>query len=207
MRRLAWVAGVLVLAGTSAASTGTAATAEGKPEAIIRRTVDDAFTILKNKQLAGRERRGERLAQLRTVADRTFDWAAMARASLGAPWRTMDAAQRQRFVDVFKDVLAARYMDDINRFEGTETVSVDGSSREDDDWIVRTTLVTSSRERVPIDYRMRGADDRWSIVDISIEGVSLVNHYRKTFSGALVNMTVDQLIDKLNKQLPTASRK
>lgn len=203
-RSLAWgfALGVLLSAGAAAAGT-----AEGQPEPIIRHTVDEAFTILKNKQLAGTAHRGERLTELRAVADRTFDWAEMARASLGSPWRTMDPAKRKKFVDVFKDVLAARYMDDINRFEGTETVSVDGSSRDGDDWIVRTTLVTGSRERVPIDYRMKGAGDHWSIVDISIEGVSLVNHYRKTFSAALVNMTVEQLIDKLNKQLPAASRK
>jgi ABC-type transporter MlaC component len=110
-------------------------------------------------------------------------------------------------VEVFKDVLAARYMDDINRFEGTETVTVDGSARDGDDTIVKTTLVTGSREHVPMDYRVRGEGGKEAIVDISIENVSLVNHYRKTFSSALVNMTIDQLIDRLVKQLPAASRK
>jgi ABC-type transporter MlaC component len=73
--------------------------------------------------------------------------------------------------------------------------------------VVRTTLVTASREHVPIDYRMRGSGDRWNVIDISIEEVSLVNHYRKTFSAALVNMTIDQLLDRLSKQLPAATRK
>jgi len=174
---------------------------------LIRRSVDEVFAILKDPALAGKDRRGDRLAALRVVADRTFDWAEMARASLGAPWRTLDADKRRRFVEIFKDVLAARYMDDINRFQGSETVSVDGSSRDGDDDIVRTTLVTGSRERVAMDYRLRGAGERWSIVDISIEGVSLVNHYRKTFAAALVNMTVEQLTDRLAKQLPAASRR
>jgi len=185
----------------------TGRAAAGTPEALIRRTIDEVFAILEDPALTGKARRADRLAALRAVADRTFDWAEMARASLGAPWRTLDAAQRQRFVDIFKDVLAARYMDDINRFQGTEKVTVDGSSRDGDDDIVRTTLVTGSRERVPMDYRLRGAADRWSIVDISIEGVSLVNHYRKTFAAALVNMTVEQLTDRLAKQLPAASRR
>ena len=97
-------------------------------------------------------------------------------------------------------------MDDINRFEGTEVVTVDGSSKDGDDTIVHTTLVTGSREKVPIDYRVRASNGKYSIVDISIEEVSLVNHYRKTFAGALVNMSVDQLIDRLDKQLPAAAR-
>jgi len=197
----------LMKGGLVLALAPIARAAESAPEGMIRRTIGEVFAILKDPALTGKDRRADRLAALRVVADRTFDWAEMARASLGAPWRTLDADKRRRFVDVFKDVLAARYMDDINRFQGTETVSVDGSSRDGDDTIVRTTLVTGSRERVPMDYRLRASGDRSSIVDISIEGVSLVNHYRKTFAAALVNVTVEQLTDRLAKQLPPASRR
>jgi phospholipid transport system substrate-binding protein len=93
-------------------------------------------------------------------------------------------------------------MDDIDKFEGTEKVTVDGSAREGDATVVKTTLITASREHVPIDYRLHEESGRWMIVDITIESVSLVNHFRKTFSSALANMTVDQLIDRLEKQLP-----
>jgi phospholipid transport system substrate-binding protein len=172
------------------------------PEALIRRTVDDAFTVLKDRGLAGKEHRARRIAALRQVADRVFDWGEMARSSLGVHWRGLDAQQRARFVAVFKDILAAQYMDDIDRFQGTEVVTVDGSIRQGEEVLVRTTLVTASRERVPIDYRLRSQPERWAIVDLSIEGVSLVNHFRKSFSGALANMTIDQLIDRLTRQLP-----
>ena len=193
-----------LLATALLARAAPAAAADAGPEAMIRKTVDDAFAILKDPKLAGKAKRAERLAALRVVADRTFDWSEMARASLGAPWRTLDAAKRARFVEVFKDVLAARYMDDINRFEGTEKVTVDGAKRDGDETIVATTLITASHEHVPIDYRVRGEMGAFKIIDISIEEVSLVNHYRKTFSAALVNMTIDQLIDKLARQLPPA---
>jgi phospholipid transport system substrate-binding protein len=186
------------------ARAAPAAAADAGPQEMIRKTVDDAFAVLRDPKLAGKAKRAERLAALRVVADRTFDWSEMARASLGAPWRTLEPAKRNRFVEIFKDVLAARYMDDINRFEGTEKVTVDGSKRDGDETIVSTTLITASHEHVPIDYRVRGEMGTFKIVDISIEEVSLVNHYRKTFSAALVNMTIDQLIDKLARQLPPA---
>jgi phospholipid transport system substrate-binding protein len=67
---------------------------------------------------------------------------------------------------------------------------------------VRTTLITAGHDHVPINYRMRNEQSRWAIVDISIEGVSLVNHFRSTFASALANMTPDQLIEKLRQQLP-----
>jgi phospholipid transport system substrate-binding protein len=180
----------LVLA---AAPVVHAATAQ---EAIIKKTIDAAFAVLKDKSLAGREKRPQRIAALRAVADRAFNWGEMARSSLGAQWRTLDEKQRGRFVEVFKEVLAAQYMDDIDRFQGTETVTVDGSSQQDEEMVVRTTLVTGSRERVPIDYRMRAQQGSWMVVDVNIEGVSLVNHFRKTVAGALANMTIDQLIER-----------
>jgi phospholipid transport system substrate-binding protein len=136
------------------------------------------------------------------VADRVFDWGEMARSSLGVHWRALDKQQRTRFVGVFKDVLAVQYMEDIDRFQGTETVTVGGAIREGEEVLVRTILVTASRERVPIDYRMRAQAGRWVIVDLSIEGVSLVNHFRKSFSDALANMSVEALIEQLSRQLP-----
>jgi phospholipid transport system substrate-binding protein len=192
-----------LLAGTVVgAAPASGAPAPSAAEATIRRTVDDAFAVLRNKELANKEHRAERIASLRRIADRTFDWSTMARSSLGAPWRSLDAAVRPRFVEVFKDVLAAQYIDDIDRFRGSETVTVDGSTSGGDETVVRTTLVTASRERVPIDYRMHLDDGRWRVVDLSIEGVSMVNHFRKTFATALVKMTVPQLIEQLRRQLP-----
>lgn len=204
-RRLALVAIALTL-GSSGALTPSpaAAAAEDNPREIMTQTIDAAFRILKDPALAGRAQRPRRIGALRGVADRAFDWAEMARSSLGVKWRSLDAGQRSRFVDVFKDVLAAQYMDDIDRFQGTETVTVDSVVREDLDTLVRTTLVTASRERVPIDYRMRAIDGRWRVVDLSIEGVSLVNHFRKTFAAALANASIEDLVTRLRRQLPPA---
>jgi len=172
------------------------------PKEVMTKTIDAAFAVLKDRSLAGKDRRPERIAQLRRIADRTFDWSELARSSLGVKWRSLDETQRTRFVDVFEDVLSAQYMDDIDRFQGTEKVTVDSVIAEGDDALVRTTLLTSSRERVPMDYRMRVIDGRWRVVDLSIEGISMVNHFRKTFTAALVNLTIEDLITKLRRQLP-----
>jgi len=180
-----------------------AAAADGDPREVMSQTMDAAFRILKDPALSGKARRSQRIDALRSVADRTFDWAEMARSSLGVKWRSLDPGQRVRFVDVFKDVLSAQYMEDIDRFQGTETVSVVAVVREGADTVVRTILVTASRERVPIDYRMRAVDGRWRVIDLSIEGVSLVNHFRKTFAAALANVSIEDLIARLQRQLPS----
>lgn len=206
----AWLAMALWLVGAGIrvgfAATVHPAVGDATAESTIRKTIDDAFAVLKDKGLAGKDMRTQRIAALRTITDRSFDWPEMARGSLGAASRTLKGDQRAQFVEVFKSILSQQYMEDIDRFQGTETVAIEGSEPEGDDVVVRTTLVTSSRERVPMDYRMRVVSGRWLVVDLSIEGISMVNHFRKTFSQALTNMTISELIDRLKRQIPAAER-
>src|SRR5262245_39029192 len=98
-----------LLLATAVLAAPAAARAGQTQEATIKKTIDAAFAVLKDTSLSGREKRPQRLAALRAVADRAFNWAEMARSSLGAQWRALDERQRARFVDVFKDVLAAQY--------------------------------------------------------------------------------------------------
>jgi phospholipid transport system substrate-binding protein len=170
------------------------------PDATIQRTVDAALTVLRDKSLAGGDKRSERLAALRKVADKVFDWEDMAKRSLGVHWRSIDDAQRKRFIAVFTDLLAEHYMGDLDRFRGSETVTVDGAVADGDDQVVKTTLKTASHETVPIDYYMHQEGDQWWIHDATIEGVSLTNHYRKSFSRVLVNGTFDDLLAKLERK-------
>ena len=96
-------------------------------------------------------------------------------------------------------------MDDIDRFEGTEVVTVDGSSRDGDDVIVHTTLVTASREHVPMDYRVHGAAAKLQ----RRRHQHRRGQPREPLSNDLLrvplaNMSIDQLIDRLQRQLPAA---
>ena len=206
MTRRAAVVTLVVLSTAAALHTRSPAALPVSAEEVMRKNVESAFAVLRDKALAGQANRPQRIAALRRVADRAFDWSEMARSSLGAPWRTLDSTRRARFVEVFKDVLAAQYMDDIDRFQGTETVTIDGSAAQGEEVLVRSTLISASRDRIPIDYLLRSEQGQWMVVDLSIERVSLVNHFRKTFTAALANMSIDQLIERLQQQLPRSLR-
>jgi hypothetical protein len=69
--------------------------------------------------------------------------------------------------------------------------------------LVRSSFVTMAR--LDCKGHARLLRDRSTISrSLCIEGVSLVNHFRCTFRDALVNMTTDQLIERLRRQLPAA---
>jgi phospholipid transport system substrate-binding protein len=183
--------------------TCAAATAQAQtPEQVIRQTVDQVFGILRDPALAKDSAR--RMAALREVVDRVFDWKEMARSSLGHPWRGLSQQQRADFVTVFKELLAREYMGDIDRFQGTERVSVDGAEKTGDLVVVKTVLSTASHEHVPMNYTLQASDERWWVGDLSIEGVSLVAHYRETFSRFLANKSFDELMTELRRKLAGA---
>jgi phospholipid transport system substrate-binding protein len=195
MRRRAFVAAVGALCVLSVPAWA------GSPEAeeLIHRTVDAVFIVLRDPELA--KERSRRIQRLREVVDPVFDWTAMARSSLGQYWRKLSDAEQAEFVRVFRELLAQRYMDDIDRFQGTERVLMNGSESVEDMVRVKTVLVTSSRERIPIDYTLQARGTGFAVVDFSIEGVSLVNHYRTTFSRFLVNRPFSELMGQLKQKL------
>lgn len=201
-RRLVLILGVACLSAVAtpapcpAADTGAPAES---PEAVIRRMVDAVFEILRDPELA--KDRKLRMQRLRREVDTSFDWVSMAKSSLGHHWRTASEAERSRFVEIFKELLAQQYMDDIDRFRGNETVTIRGSEKAAELVVVKTILLTSSREQVPMDYTLQQVEGRHWVVDLAIEGVSLVNHYRKTFSRYLVNKSLADLLAQLERKL------
>ena len=176
---LAWIRTLLV-AAVCLSAFDARVQAQEPPKQAVEKTVHDALKILRDEKLKGD--RKVRVQKLREVADRLFDWEAMAKSSLGAPWRNLNEAQRRDFVEVFKELLAQRYMDDIDRFQGSEELTVGNADQQGELAVVKTTLFTVSREQIPIDYTLRLDGGKWRAQDISIEGISLVNHYRKTFA-------------------------
>jgi phospholipid transport system substrate-binding protein len=171
---------------------------------VVEKTVQEALKILRDAKLKGD--RKLRFQKLREVADRTFDWDAMAKSSLGAPWRGLNDTQKRDFVEVFKELLAQRYMDDLDRFQGSEELTVGEADQQGELAVVKTTLFTVSRQQIPIDYTLRITAGQWRAQDISIEGISLVNHYRKTFARFLTNKSFDQLLTQLKQKLGGAAK-
>jgi phospholipid transport system substrate-binding protein len=167
------------------------------PVALIRSSVDAALAVLRDPALKAPEKRNERLTRLRAIADGVFDWQEMAQSSLGIAYRKLSEAERQEFLTIFKDLIAKDYRDDLDRFIGDERIEIKGAEARDELRLVKTILLTHSRDRVPLDYLMRHETPGWRAVDFSIEGVSLVNHYRKSFARYLANHSFQELLARL----------
>lgn len=199
-RSITWI-GAMVVA-LSAATTAVPVTAEQ----VIRRGIDDVLDVLRDPTTQPAAARAQRIARLREVAGRLFDWPEMSQRSLGPTWRTIDASQRKRFAEVFPDLLASAYLDDLDKFRGDERVTIERSTESGDHAEVYTIVVTHGGERVPMVYWLHRVESAWRVYDFSIEGVSLVNHYRESFARFLVNHNFEQLMEVMERKRPSAAR-
>ena len=189
----------IALATTVAATPMISSAAEGDAAAnLVRGSVDSALKVLKDPALQGRANRKARWTQLRKVSDRAFDWAAMSRRSLGVHWRRLDEGQRGRFVSTFKELLASHYLGQIDRFTGKERLEYKGTGQTPEGAEVKMVLVTASREKVPLHFFV---DGRPKVYDVSIENVSIANHYRGVFNRQLTNGDFASLMKKLERKI------
>ncbi len=197
-RRGAWpLVGLVVaalLAGTPACAAPATATETLKP------AIDHALRILDDPALKGAAHTHERRLALRAVIERVVDFPDAARRAMGMHWRDRTDAERAEFIALFKDVVTYSYIAQLELYAG-EAVTFTGESEREDTTTV-STRIAARRGPIPVDYRMhRTPDGAWRIVDVLVEGVSLVGNYRAQFNTIIQTASYAELVRRLKARV------
>jgi phospholipid transport system substrate-binding protein len=173
-----------------------AAAAEPGPRAVIEKTVDEVLAILRDSKRSDAQRR----AELEAIAHDRFDFETMSRLVMAANWKKLSAPQQREFVDEFTRFLANDYGARIERYE-QEQVEITGERPEArGDHTVKTKIVGGANDGALVDYRMRQRDGSWRIIDVVIEGISLVANYRDQFREVAGRGGPTVVIEKLKEK-------
>jgi phospholipid transport system substrate-binding protein len=132
----------------------------------------------------------------------------MARLVLARDWKRLDGAKRDEFVDQFTTYLANDYGNRIDRYQKTDVkVKVVGEQpKPRGDVDVRTRIVGGENDGAIVDYRMRKGDDGWRIIDVVIEGISLVANFRDQFREVIARGGPEALLKKLKEKNVAAAQ-
>ncbi|MGF1510916.1 MAG: phospholipid-binding protein MlaC [Myxococcota bacterium] len=190
------------LNAAAAASTQAAMTSEDATQ-LIKESIAEAVEVLSDPELQGKEHRVDRHLKLRGLSNKIFNWGAMAQRSLGPHWRGLNQDQRERFKTVFKEILAAHYLTQLDSFQGEERVVHEGTEPAGDGYQVKMTLITASRSTVPLNFFV---NPDLKVYDVAIEGVSLTNHFRGSFNRLLVNGDFESMMKQLERKLAVQKR-
>lgn len=130
-----------------------------------------------------------------------FDMNSISRWVLGRGWRGASADERQRFTKEFQTLLIRTYARALLEYSDQEIMYQ--PVREDPESnmvMVRTEIKQSGAQSVPINYRMHVRDGEWKVVDVSVNGVSLVATYRNSFASEVRRSGLESLIEQLSER-------
>lgn len=193
----------VLLVGIVAFSATTLAEAKPALDTEVKASVSQALAVLQDPKLADDSQRNLRQSKLRAVSDGMFDWEKVAQRSLGAPWRKLSAADRKRFQDAFHELLVSTYLKQLDRFRELKELAYLKTEPEGQEATVSYELRLKSHENIPIVFRV---DSTKKVVDVSIENVSLANHYRGSFQRVLVNKDFDALMKILDRKVKLSKK-
>jgi phospholipid transport system substrate-binding protein len=172
----------------------------GAPLDAVQTNVNKVLEVLRDPQFKAPSAKEREKEKLRPIYERLFNDVELAKRTLAKNWNSMNAAQRQEFVLLFRQVLEKAYIDKILAYTNEKIVfdretMISASQAE-----VQTRIVTSSKE-IPISYKviLQGSD--WKVYDVIIENVSLVLNYRTQFNDILAKNTIEQLLETLRKKV------
>ncbi|HSM74380.1 MAG TPA: ABC transporter substrate-binding protein [Desulfobacterales bacterium] len=191
--------GILVLLLVVAAA-GAQEVVAGPMEA-LKGPVNTVLQILQDPKYDPPEQRQAQRDIIWGVTRDIFDFTEMAKRALALNWRAFSPPQRKEFTELFSELTAHSYLEQI---KGTYTglaVEFLGEEMLSGDKAMVKTKVRREQVETPVDYRMLQNGGRWLVYDVNIEGVSLVQNYRTQFREILAKETPEQLIQKRKDKL------
>jgi phospholipid transport system substrate-binding protein len=192
---------ILFLSLMLLAVSATAVTQE--PEEVVRGTVDGVLErlIAEKEQLDAHPERVFDLIQ--ELVTPHFDFSSMSKWVLGkSNWRNASPSQRDVFVNQFKTLLVRTYAKALMEYS-EEKVQYNESTRNPNSNLV--TVKTEVQQpgdsaSIPINYRMHISGGEWKVVDVAVDGISLIRSYRGSFASEIKANGLESLIGKLTEK-------
>lgn len=177
----------------------TAALADSRsPLELVVITVDDVVADMR-EHAAHYQAQPQALQTM--VLDRVaphFNFKRMAQLSMGRYWGQASDEQRGRIIDEFRTLLARTYSNSMFAFRD-ESISVVGEQQSGQRaTVVRLKVSSSTASDVDLLLRMQRTGETWQVIDVVVDGVSLIITYRGTFADQISKHGIDGLIDYLH---------
>lgn len=200
LRKLPVILSVYLVAislGLPAQSAAMAQDGGDKPAKFIQGLADEAIAVLRDREgsLDEREKR------FREVLKDDFAMKKIGRFAAGKFWRQMSADQQQQYQQLFEEWILKTYSIRFGGYSG-ETVNVLKTIKAGQSGVfVRTKIKSSSGRALKVDWRVRNIKDNYKIIDVVVEGVSMLVTQKAEFGAVLRQRGIDGLIGILRSQL------
>ena len=172
---------------------------EDPAQAFIQGLGDQAIAVLKDKANSTFE---EREAAFREVMVEGFDIPIVSRFVLGRHWRTATKEQRREYRAIFVDFIVRVYASRFDSYGGEQFSVRSVIDDESGDKIVRAQIVRpSGGNPIGVDFRVRMRDEGYKVIDVSVEGISMLHTHRVEFASVVNRKGIDGLLGDLRARI------
>jgi len=151
------------------------------------------LVVLNDKALSTEQKR----SRIESIAYQRFDFSTMSRLVLARNWQRFSKTQQSEFMEEFKRYLAVNYGNRIERYD-QQKVDIVGERQEPrGDVTIQSVVRGGEFEGATVDYRLRQRDGNWLVIDVIVEGISLVSNFRDQFKEVLARGGPEELLEAL----------
>jgi len=187
----------LILYGVSALVLSSVSFAQAGATAQVKGTIDKVLEILRDPALKAPDKEEARRKKLKEAIYPRFEFAEMAKRSLGTHWGKRTPQEREEFVSLFADLLEQSYYKKLESYTDEEILYT--KEQVEDKFGLVVTKIVSQKENIdiPIEYKLLRQDAQWRVYDVVIEGVSMVSNYRSQFNRIIETSSYAELVKRM----------
>ena len=173
--------------------------AESDPGSYVMEMTTNAINTLTNKSIS----QNEKESQFGKLFDKNFDVPSISRFVLGKYWKQASLDQKKNFIKAFRNYVVKTYSSRFNEYSGEKLKLVNYENEKNPKiFLVHTILERQDAPVIKVDWRIGKKKDRFVILDIIIEGISLAITQRSEFVSVIDQNegSIDQLISLLKER-------
>ncbi|MFM8330513.1 MAG: phospholipid-binding protein MlaC [Candidatus Methylumidiphilus sp.] len=174
------------------------------PQLVIKHTSEELQKSLQQPEYKKDFAKATRLVDQILEAHVDFDRVSM--LILGKFWKTATPDQQTRFKKEFRALLVRTYTTAFTEYADWNIRYLPLKLEEGETKaMVRTEILQSGAQPVAVNYRMVFISNDWKVYDVLIEGISLIQNYRTSFTNEVARTgSLDQLITELAQRNSSA---
>ena len=165
-------------------------------EEFVGKFADEAIMILSNDQVS-KDEKNDKFTNLVMSA---IDLNLISQFVLSKTWKSATDDQKERYISAFKSYFINSYANKLDQYSD-EKIIVNGSEEAGKYVIVDTNIIREGTDTLKINlkWRLLNKNGDIRIIDLNIEGISLVIAQREEFQSFLANNNGDleALIEKI----------
>lgn len=168
------------------------------PSEFVASLGDNAIRMLVDEDVSP----DQRIANFRVLLLEGFDLPLIGRFVLGVHWHRASPEQRTEYTELFEKFLVQSYAARLGQYGGESLRVRAARGGGEKDTIVSTEILQEGRPAVKVDWRVRRSGANYKVVDVIVEGVSMVITQRDEFSSVIRREggSIEALLSRLRQR-------